>query len=444
MHCDGVFNTYMTAPTDLPPPPPQSDPREPSSTPIRGRGASTPRRVHSPQPSRGTSPVRPAMQRTPSSDRSPLSSPPKAASPPLHAPTPRSHRASASSGFPAGLGAVLASGGPNSTSTPHHNSLHPHLSRPASPASINSSASAIFERDIEVPAVASLSLNPNASAPHTLSHKPSRLTHPTHGSTLDHTVPAVLDDAVEALTASEGQSRGFEGLEIEAPAPVSAVGMARQSSASLPIAGRKFSSAQGQSTSLSRSPSPASVGSGNSPIASPANSPPIMGQLSSSISSQSSREKSPTGLQGHPIIGAGATAKAIDSTASARSEASVPRPAMSTRMSTGPILPGGWAFGYGGNTAAEEEQVTESAPPSAEPPIPNANDEAEVSSMLSRLLHTAILAIATRGELTSEAVGFGLSRKSFRSGQSTTAPPRCPVASNTKQGQTPHLIRLLQ
>jgi hypothetical protein len=315
------------------------------------------------------------MARTASSDnQSPFSSPTaNITNPPLHAPVPRSLRASVSSG----AGNANASGG-GSAHTHTHNPLHPHHSRPSSPASIHSSASAIFERDIELPAVASLSLNPSSSS-HSLSHKPSRLMHPTHGSALDHTVPAVLDDAVEALTASEGQSRGFGGLEIEAPAPTSGsgigIGMVRQSSSSLSAiggpGGRSFSLSHGQGAvnSASRSSSPMSAGSANSNVVSPATSPPIMGQLANHINSQNA---SPLGAN-KPTDNVGpqtATTAPLNDTTTA---SSVPRPAMGTRMSTGPLLPGGWAFGRAGagsgagtaaDTAAQEEPAA-TAPTSA-------------------------------------------------------------------------------
>jgi len=188
---------------------------------------------------------------------------------------------------------------------------------------MNSSTSAIFERDIELPPVASLSLNPNSSQSQTLSHKKSHL---SHGSTLDHTVPAVLDDAVEALSA--GTSRGLEGLEIESPAPTgSAMGMARQLSNQ--IAGRKPSATSGGA--LSRSPSPMSIpigtASSRSPV-SPTRSPPILGQIST----------------GNPV---GGTISPLDKSPSSSfiETGNVPRPSMPGRMSTGPQLPGAWMFG---------------------------------------------------------------------------------------------------
>jgi hypothetical protein len=188
---------------------------------------------------------------------------------------------------------------------------------------MNSSTSAIFERDIELPPVASLSLNPNSSQSQTLSHKKSHL---SHGSNLDHTVPAVLDDAVEALSA--GTSRGLEGLEIESPAPTgSAMGMARQLSNQ--VAGRKPSTTPGGA--LSRSPSPMSIpigtASSRSPV-SPTRSPPILGQIST----------------GNPV---GGTISPLDKSPSSSfiETGNVPRPSMPGRMSTGPQVPGAWMFG---------------------------------------------------------------------------------------------------
>lgn len=190
---------------------------------------------------------------------------------------------------------------------------------------MNSSTSAIFERDIELPPVASLSLNPDASQSQKLHHKKSHL---SHGSNLDHTVPAVLDDAVEALSA--GTSRGLEGLEIESPAPTgSAMGMARQSSSQ--AAGRKSSMNPGGAGALSRSPSPMPIpvgtGSSRSPV-SPSRSPPILGQIST----------------GNPV---GGTISPLDKspTSSFIETGNVPRPSMPGRMSTGPQVPGAWMFG---------------------------------------------------------------------------------------------------
>jgi hypothetical protein len=302
---------------DLPPPLPHADPREPSPATHRGRGASTPRKAHSPQPSRGTSPVRPSAPRGPSSDAAGANATsPQAGSPPLLAPTPRSLRAGAS-GVPI---------------TSHHS-----LSRPASPTtSIHSSTSAIFERDIELPPVASLTLNPNQSHTHTLHHKSSRLSHLAHGSNLDHTVPAVLDDAVEAL--SEGTSRGLDGLEIEAPAPTGSA-MARQSSTQ--TAGRKASMGPSGSA-LSRSPSPMSA-------VSPSRSPPILGQITT----------------GNPV---GGTISPIDkSPISGMESGNLPRPTLPGRMSTGPQLPGAWSFGAGReeDRGRKEEDKVSVAPSTA-------------------------------------------------------------------------------
>lgn len=208
---------------------------------------------------------------------------------------------------------------------------------------MNSSTSAIFERDIELPPVASLSLNPNSAQTHTLNHKSSRLSHGTH---LDHTVPAVLDDAVEALSA--GTSRGLEGLEIESPAPTgSAMGMARQTSQQ--VAGRKSSMATGGS--LSRSPSPMAIpigtGSSRSPV-SPTRSPPILGQIST----------------GNPV---GGTISPLDKSPSSSfiETGNVPRPAMPGRMSTGPQVPGAWMFGEDKDRGRKEDDKASAVPSTA-------------------------------------------------------------------------------
>lgn len=300
----------IAAPVDLPPPPPHSDPREPSpATVVRGRGSQTPHKPHSPQPSRGSSPSRPAAPRAHSSDLSPT----KSGSPPMLAPTPLSFRAAQAGGH------------------------FPH-SRPVSPAgSMHSSTSAIFERDIEHPNVSSLGINPNSSQGQTLNHKSSRLSHLSHGSPLDHSVPAVLDDAVEALA---GTSRGFKGLEIESPAPTGSA-MGRQPS--VQASSRKLSTGPAGAT-LSRSPSPISIGSGNSAV-SPTRSPPILGAIST----------------GNPV---GGTISPLDKspTASFVETGNVPRPAMPGRMSTGPQLPGAWSFGNDEDKSRKEEDKVSMVP----------------------------------------------------------------------------------
>lgn len=64
---------FVSAPVDLPPPPPQSDPREPSPHVNTRQRIATPSRPRSPVGSRGSSPVRPPTQRSPSSDPTALS-----------------------------------------------------------------------------------------------------------------------------------------------------------------------------------------------------------------------------------------------------------------------------------------------------------------------------------------------------------------------------------
>ncbi|RSH92589.1 hypothetical protein EHS25_008034 [Saitozyma podzolica] len=308
----------VLSPLDLPPPPPALDPREPSSTSIPPRrGQRTPSKARSPAGSRAASPARPANPRSTSTD----------GSVPLFQPVPKSLIPSASP--PAGAAAF-------SPAPPL--ALHGHhLSRPSSPSSIHSSSSAIFERDIELPAVPSLSLNPHPPPVHTLSHKSSRLSHLSHGSALDHTVPAVLDDAVEALTGTGASSRGLAGLEIEAPA-AAGVGMARQNSATIPgMPGRKISSGPLPQLSSSRSPSPISINSGGSSVVSPAQSPPILGQLQSHQQQQQQSLASPVS----PVSPTPATANAA-----ATVVAGMNRPPMGSRMSTGQQLPGGWSSAW--------------------------------------------------------------------------------------------------
>lgn len=155
-------------------------------------------------------------------------------------------------------------------------------------------------------------------------------------------MPAVLDDAVEALSA--GTSRGLEGLEIESPAPTGSA-MARQPSAQ--AVGRKSSVTPG--TTLSRSPSPMSIPGGRSPVVSPTRSPPILGQIST----------------GNPV---GGTISPIDKSPSANLDAgNVPRPAMPGRMSTGPQVPGAWSFGNDEKDKVRKEEDKVSTVPSEAP-----------------------------------------------------------------------------
>ncbi|RXK36206.1 hypothetical protein M231_06550 [Tremella mesenterica] len=296
----------MIAPVDLPPPRPESDPREPDTP---RRGTRTPHKTHSPRPSRTGSPSRSPIQTLPLSgmQRSPSSD-----GPPLLQPIPK-HLSSPSA--------------PGGSPVPIHPPYPHHLSRPSSPASIHSSTSAIFERDIEPAPVASLSINPNPATAHTLHHKPSRL----HGSAMDQAVPAALLDAVEALRDNTPEAR--EKVEIEAPSLNSGLGMARQSSSSLQniSTGRRVSTSPvvvagqtaGFGTIHSRSPSPTGAASrGSSLVASPWQSPPILGQLQTQQLSMVSASPSTSPTNG------------------------VARPSMPGRVSTGPQVPGGWSNSF--------------------------------------------------------------------------------------------------
>lgn len=319
---------------DLPPPPPAADPREPESG--SRRVSRTPQRAKSPYSSRASSPTRPT--------RADSNSPP-----PLLAPKPR-----------AATGQSLGVQGHKSHHLPHthvgHGHHHPvHLSRPSSPSSIHSSGSAIFERDIEMPAAQSLS---------TLSHKGSRVFHHPHGSNLEHTVPAALDDAVEALTASS-PARGLSDLEIEAPASTTAVARSTSTTSpalrsrvvSMPLGGR-----------ASRSPSPESLPhSPNAPTlslatlsshfpgwnatnstspTSPTANSPVSTVLPASVDLSREMPDSPTNAQ-YPGLGKH-------------------RPAPLRHLSSGPQLPGGWSFANedsGGATAVRSESTSGIATP---------------------------------------------------------------------------------
>ncbi|KAK1927988.1 hypothetical protein DB88DRAFT_60503 [Papiliotrema laurentii] len=422
-------------PADLPPPPPSADPREPSPTAIRGRSSRTPQRARSPGPvhyttpqSRGTSPSRPFITHNPSSD----------GSLPIIQPTPKHASASATS---------TSTSSASPIAPPPLNAHHsaPHLSRPSSPSSIHSSSSAIFERDIELPAVASLSINPNQPIQHTLSHKASRLSQLSHGSPLESTVPAVLDDAVEALQGVKGAPRGIEGLEIEAPAPIGSTGMARQPSATLASgannSGRKQSigpGAPGAKQFGSRSPSPVSVASRRSSgVVSPTRSPPILAQLATqqagTQSAATSDSTSPTSLVGG--LAGNAT-----------------RPTMPQRLSTGPQLPGGWAFGHAGasekpseaviaEAPASSEEATGTAPvqpahvPSPPPAIPShltpTKDKRRISFIsYNDLLLSVPTTVTPLGEITSGA----LSPDHLPGTVSPTVPTRSPVIPSACHG----------
>ncbi|TXT09133.1 hypothetical protein VHUM_02607 [Vanrija humicola] len=360
------------APVDLPPPPPSADPREPEANVSRGRNARTPQRHRSPLSSRASSPIRTSVVADLSS------------SPPLLAPKPR----------------TAASGG---HAFPHHG--HPHLSRPSSPASIHSSGSAIFERDIELPAVASLSLNTSGSG--TLTHKSSRIFHhPPHGSTLEQTVPAVLDDA----------GGGLSGLEIEAPAAASSVGMARTSSAQLSpvLRSRVISlppslSAGGKSPS--RSPSPDRLGS----------SPQLASPSASAITSGSASGSPPPLNRASPPV---ATAPPV---------AIKHRPEPLRRLSSGPQLPGGWAFQD--EDASGATAVLRSEPASGgQTPVPSAvpshltptKDKRRISFIsYNDLLLSVPTTVNTLGEITNGS----LSPDHLPGAVSPSIPTRSPVVA---------------
>ena len=154
----------------------------------------------------------------------------------------------------------------------------------------------------------------------------------------------MLDDAVEALTAQN--IRGIEGLEVEAPTSAAVVGgglgMARQSSATLANIGsqsRKVSSGNIPVNQLgSRSSSPISVASRSSGMVSPVQSPPIMGQLAS-----------------HRLSG-DANSNSNISPSPGLSPTSGVRPMIGQRVSTGPLLPGGWSTGFSPPTDVDHGQ----------------------------------------------------------------------------------------
>jgi hypothetical protein len=194
---------------------------------------------------------------------------------------------------------------------------------------------------------------PAAQSLSTLSHKGSRVFHHPHGSTLEHTVPAVLDDAVEALTASGPDS--ISGLEIEAPA--STTGAARSGSASLSPALR--SRVASMPFNASRSPSPDS--NPHSPHA-----PPL--SLVAAALAPHSHPKSPTATSPTAVdISQGMPDSPTQLYHGKH------RPAPLRHLSSGPQLPGGWAFtdeDSTGATAIRSESASGAATPvpSALPP----------------------------------------------------------------------------
>lgn len=225
----------------------------------------------------------------------------------------------------------------------HPHAGHPHLSRPGSPASIHSSGSAIFERDIELPL-----------GSQTLSSKASRIFHP-HGSQLEQSVPAVLDDAVEALTATAPGEINLNAFEIEAPSVSAHLSFgSRSPSAQLsPQSRSRVMSMERPRASASRSPSPERAG--HNPLL---NSPPILAALSTQLQNVGGG----TSIAGSvPTLSNSSVASPeqplspispIEPIESLSSSAGSPqlaqgqkhRPAPLRKMSSGPQLPGGWAF----------------------------------------------------------------------------------------------------
>lgn len=373
------------APVDIPPPPPGADPREPET--VAYRTSRTPQRARSPLSSRASSPSR------------------DTGSPPLLAPNPRSTSTSGSlpkAGsppsrlfHPTAVGHAQAHGanqGPVSLQAGHH-ALGTHLSRPSSPSSIHSSGSAIFERDIE-PAPPALSLNSST----TLSHKSSRIFHP-HGSTLEHTVPAVLDDAVEALTASE-PDQGLSGLEIEAPTSCSG----RNTSASMSpgLRSRVTSMHARAPNSASRSPSPETkiAGSPSSPSA-----PPLsLGALSTHAASNPSDDLSPSSPKRQP---------------------------------TAPQLPGGWAF----SDDDAKENTSGNATPVPAPALPSHLTPTKDKRRISFISYNdLLLSVPTTVTSLNEITSGNLSPDHLPGTISPNVPTRSPVMTASTSPTTNHHV----
>lgn len=375
------------APVDLPPPPPGADPREPepsirrtSRTPQRGAGA------RSPLSSRASSPCRP--------QRGDSTSPP-----PLVAPTARSASATLGVHSPhapasplknSSSSHALGHGYPHALHHPHAG--HAHLSRPGSPASIHSSGSAIFERDIELPL-----------GSQTLSSKASRIFHP-HGSQLEQSVPAVLDDAVEALTNAPGEIN-LNAFEIEAPSVSSHMLGSRSPSAQLSPQTRSRVMSM-ERPRASRSPSP----DRNNPLL---NSPPILAALSTQLQNVGGG----TSIAGSvPTLSNSSVAspdqplspispiEPIESLSNSTSPTKH-RPAPLRKMSSGPQLPGGWAFtdeDAEGATAVKEERGPPPVPTSVPNSPPQAQSTAQPTAHTAHAAHGALLTPTTSNTTAKE------------------------------------------
>lgn len=235
----------------------------------------------------------------------------------------------------------------------HSHAGHPHMSRPGSPASIHSSGSAIFERDIEIPI-----------GSQTLSSKASRIFQP-HGSQLEQTVPAVLDDAVEALTATAPGEINLNSFEIEAPSVSTHLGLgSRSPSAQLspPTRSRVMSMERQRA---SRSPSPER----NNPLL---NSPPILAALSTqlqNVGGGTSIAGSVPTLSNSSVASPDQPLSPVSPIEPIESISSSPlqkhRPTPLRKLSSGPQLPGGWAFteeDSQGATAVKQQPGHELAP----------------------------------------------------------------------------------
>lgn len=369
---------------DLPPPPPGADPREPENQNL-SRFSRTPQRARSPFSSRASSPT-----------RTDSTSPPP---PPLLAPKPRT---------------ASASGAGIRQSVHHHHPIASHgahlSSRPSSPSSIHSSGSAIFERDIELPAVASLTLN--TSNP-TLNHKSSRIFQP-HGSNLEQTVPAVLDDAVEALTAPQA----IDGLEIEAPSSSSTTAMARSPSAQLsPALRARVTSVP---AGASRSPSPETPGS-------PVTSPLTLATTAAAMVHAANDKAATSPISPVHPVGVETLLGSTNSSPTATKQ----RPPPLRQISNGPQLPGGWAFG--------DEDVVTPRPddldtPSAPTPLPShlspskSQDKRRISFIsYNDLLLSVPTTVTNLGEITSG----NLSPDHLPGTVSPSVPSRSPAVSQS-------------
>jgi hypothetical protein len=322
--------------TDLPPPPPELDPREPPApscvphrTPSRAHHHATgsPAGVAHPHPGR-------------SARSSPVGSRATSPSPAVGSPLgvigrDREQSASGSTGIVFPHRDSSASVQTGTVPTPSSSPPLPHHSTPHSPSSM------IFERDVTV-----------IPPPMDLTHKPSRLSspaphhhhlhHASHHDSSDGRVPTVLDDAIEALASVSVSSLSDYGT---GSGLLSGSGIA--GTPDLPLGERIEIEGPVSAITYRTRPSTRSTPVGQMSAASVAAAAPpgaAHGQLGSGERSPvSDGQTSPGSTSPMSAGGNGPDESLAASTMSPRSHrarAPGPRPEITTQESTGPSLPG--------------------------------------------------------------------------------------------------------